>query len=359
VTNTIWAIIFGVGVAQGVFLIALTLALPFANRRAAHLLAALVAVLTFMIGNELLELFVGGAATVWLIPVGINMDLLLGPLVWLLVRAIHDPGTPTAARTWVHFIPFLIGVALWTFLIATRGHAAMSGPDGISPLVAIFVAIKAVIVLSYLIGVDRIFAQGAQVAGAARTQRSFGLLRTGVRGFVVLVALIYLNFFLFYFGVPSVPDSDHVGSLLLALSIYSFTIVVIRHPRLLGTRPVPESNPEWTARIRARFEDHKCHLDPELSLGDLARDLGLSDNQLSEILNGELGESFADLLARYRLAEFEALCRADPEGRRSVLELALDAGFNSKASFYRVFQAVHQITPSAYREQVGQKISPS
>ena len=46
----------------------------------------------------------------------------------------------------------------------------------------------------------------------------------------------------------------------------------------------------------------------------------------------------------------EAVAAAiDAGSQKDLLDLALDAGFSSKASFNRAFQAVYQVTPSAYR----------
>ena len=62
--------------------------------------------------------------------------------------------------------------------------------------------------------------------------------------------------------------------------------------------------------------------------------------------------SFYDLVARYRLNEFERLARDAGNRGRSVLELAYDAGFNSKASFYRLFRRVHGTTPTAFLKEI-------
>jgi AraC-like DNA-binding protein len=67
------------------------------------------------------------------------------------------------------------------------------------------------------------------------------------------------------------------------------------------------------------------------------------------VLNEGLSTTFYALLSRHRLAEFERLARDPALRKRTVLELALQAGFNSKASFYRVFRQAHGTTPSAYR----------
>ena len=166
-----------------------------------------------------------------------------------------------------------------------------------------------------------------------------------------VAGLIYANFFLGFFGFP-VPDSDAVGSVILALMIYFFSGIVLWKPQILSVRPRSSPASKFDNEIQAlcqHLETTKPFLDANLSLHGLAKDLGLSENRLSAILNQGMNTSFYELLSQYRLQEFERLA-ADPDQRtRPVLELALAAGFNSKASFYRVFQRNHDTTPSAFR----------
>ena len=68
------------------------------------------------------------------------------------------------------------------------------------------------------------------------------------------------------------------------------------------------------------------------------------------MINEGLGTTFYDLVSRYRLAHFERLAGDEALRDRTVLDLAFESGFNSKASFYRVFRRVHDTTPSAYRK---------
>ena len=110
-------------------------------------------------------------------------------------------------------------------------------------------------------------------------------------------------------------------------------------------------------RRRAGAETTACDHAPDSSRTaarrpDLAGTLGWSENRLSAVIGEGLGTTFYALLNRYRLGEFERLAR-DPELRhRSVLELAYEAGFNSKASFYRVFRESHGTTPTAFRKAI-------
>ena len=63
--------------------------------------------------------------------------------------------------------------------------------------------------------------------------------------------------------------------------------------------------------------------------------------------------NFYEFVNIHRVEEVKALMK-DPENRgQKNYELAYDAGFNSKASFYRIFKQFTNQTPSEYRTEVG------
>jgi AraC-like DNA-binding protein len=104
---------------------------------------------------------------------------------------------------------------------------------------------------------------------------------------------------------------------------------------------------QWANEVRAQG----WASDPELSLALLARRLGTNSNHLSRALNDGLGMNFATFINRLRS---EAVAAAiDAGDGRDLLDLALDAGFSSKASFNRAFLACHGMTPSAYRRRAA------
>lgn len=108
---------------------------------------------------------------------------------------------------------------------------------------------------------------------------------------------------------------------------------------------------DWAATVAPwveRFERERLYLDPDLTLSSLARALATNSSTLSKAINRGLGTNFNSFVNQYRV---EAVLRllADPNEDRSLLELALACGFNSKTSFNRSFRAHTGLTPSAWR----------
>ncbi len=104
-------------------------------------------------------------------------------------------------------------------------------------------------------------------------------------------------------------------------------------------------------RLDALMETDKLYLDPELSLTSLAEQLAVSSKELSLVINESKQKGFNDYLNGWRVRETARLL-SHPEHRGAgLLEIAFDAGFNSKATFNRVFKQSTGMTPSQYRQE--------
>ena len=90
--------------------------------------------------------------------------------------------------------------------------------------------------------------------------------------------------------------------------------------------------------------------DPDLTAPLLARHLATNTTYLSRALNDGLGQNFNEFVNRIRVRAVQAEL-AQSKSDRDVLSIALDAGFNSKASFNRVFKRLTGQTPTEFRRQ--------
>jgi AraC-like DNA-binding protein len=97
-------------------------------------------------------------------------------------------------------------------------------------------------------------------------------------------------------------------------------------------------------------ERDALYRDAELTLDRLAAHVGLPANTVSQVINAGLHQSFSDVVNGYRLAEVRRRLADADAGGATLLTVALDAGFNSKTTFNRVFKERTGLTPREYRE---------
>ena len=107
--------------------------------------------------------------------------------------------------------------------------------------------------------------------------------------------------------------------------------------------------------IRELFEKDQIYHQPDLKVQDLARQLGVTNHNISQALNEAAGKSFYDFVNDYRLQYFQKQL-ADPKKKQfTILALGMDSGFNSKASINRVFKKRLGETPRQYQQRMLSK----
>ena len=99
--------------------------------------------------------------------------------------------------------------------------------------------------------------------------------------------------------------------------------------------------------ITSYFEEHQAFLQPDLNLSSLSDNLGYTRNQVSYVINHALGRSFYDFVNGQRI-QYVIQQMESTESKPSILEMAINAGFNSVSGFYSAFKKQTGVTPAQY-----------
>ena len=127
-------------------------------------------------------------------------------------------------------------------------------------------------------------------------------------------------------------------------------------PASSAKKPQKSFNSELTAKVdsvREYMEIKKPFLNPELNLVDLANDLDMSRAQLSEVINAGFAKNFNDFINEYRISAFKAALQEGRQEKLSLLGIAFECGFNSKATFNRVFKKFANTSPTEYPQSLN------
>lgn len=121
---------------------------------------------------------------------------------------------------------------------------------------------------------------------------------------------------------------------------------------------IPEGWEEWETKFKQLIEQQHPHLNPELSLSELARLMGTHPQTVSRMINIGFGQNFNDCINALRVREVQAKIKAGEHQRHTLISLALDCGFNSKATFNRAFKKHTSLTPKEWMDQNSVTDSP-
>jgi len=117
-----------------------------------------------------------------------------------------------------------------------------------------------------------------------------------------------------------------------------------------GSRLKESEGEQYAEKLLDYMKSSSPYLNPELTLSQLAGELGISSHFLSQVVNEKLGLNFFDFINRYRVEEFKERASDPKYDNYSLLGIALDCGFNSKSAFNRIFKQKTGLTPSQFKK---------
>lgn len=100
--------------------------------------------------------------------------------------------------------------------------------------------------------------------------------------------------------------------------------------------------------LQTMMAEKKLYQQPELTLSQLAQSLGVSNHQLSQLLNETFNKSFYQYVNELRVEQAKKLLLSE---NMAIVDIAQTAGFNSKPSFYKAFKSSTGLTPGEFRKQ--------
>ncbi|MEQ8705119.1 MAG: AraC family transcriptional regulator [Phaeodactylibacter sp.] len=288
----------------------------------------------------------------------INFSLSLGPLFYFFVRSRIQPSFRLQRRHLPHFIlPVLQFLFYLSIGFRSAAYKSWIWREVIAPCGQfIEEGLLIVLALGYLgaayrmlHGVPELFWKGPVYRWLRRFNISLAFLFLISSGYEILDWVLYgfFEYNLFNMEWVAFPLKLSYAGISLLIGYHAY---LYQHQSLIlpeaQTKP-PAEAPELSARIDALLEENKPYLDPELSLEAFAKLLGVHRNTVSKVLSSR-GESFRGLVNRYRVEEFIRLVQEGQHEHLTLLAIAFESGFNSKASFNRAFKGHTGSSPTAF-----------
>lgn len=175
---------------------------------------------------------------------------------------------------------------------------------------------------------------------------------------IVINNIFFLALMFSYFNTEiTAGEIARIRTLLGLVFIYLVTTSLFRvYPQTLfkdsASSPLNAADQALADKITGLLEYEKIYHESGYSRSDLAKELGVSEYQASNVINAHFGKSLPQLLNEYRVEDAKRLLE---ETGADVKVIAEETGFNSIATFNRVFRDITGHTPSAYRKNFVKK----
>lgn len=357
-----------IGAANGI-LLSLLVWFTAPRQVSSRLLAILITLLAIRLGPYILGYAGAYDAHPWLTFFPLDFSFAFGPLLWMYVHALTHGKLPASWE--VHLAPVGLQALYWVVCFLLPLEAKWQWYTGlhlhvVAPIGAAGGLISAAAYLlaswraanRYKHWLDRRFANKdeARLGGLRLLLVAFGISLAVTSGFAIVSWVITpLDYFARF------PLMIVFALLTYTLGLVGWKHASVEFPFITGDAvqdpPIPveaQAAPEHpyreqAERWRERFIISGWWREPDLDLAGVAEKLATTPRTLSRTLSEGLGQNFREFIGRIRI-EAAAKLLADPAETRSILQLAFEVGFNSKASFNRAFQLYCGKTPTEFRK---------
>ncbi|BFP43354.1 hypothetical protein FGF1_41990 [Flavobacteriaceae bacterium GF1] len=308
----------------------------------------------------------------------ITLSVAIAPLIYLYVKSVTMSEFQFRKKDWLHFIP-AISIIVYRIIIYTY-DASQSGfsetQNGylkihldeafVLPIYDVFGYFQNFLYLAFTFQLFYFYRKKIK----EYFSNIYKLELNWILSFLILYSILYFYGFVQTLIAEFVMELNYMqrwwmvlltGVVIVYVGIkgyftdttklkklnFSFapTRVSIPEAPSLSSKAVTE---EAVNQLKTLMESQKPYLNPELNLADLSELANMNRAQLSETINSGFGKNFNDFINQYRIDEFKKMLEANKQNKLSLLGMAFDCGFNSKATFNRVFKKITQLSPTDY-----------
>ncbi len=168
---------------------------------------------------------------------------------------------------------------------------------------------------------------------------------------VSVLATALFIYLIAYFGLRAAIRQQAIALIQQVILPPEVPRLVAEHPADQELSNISEDEAVYLqTRLEALIETERPYLRDDLRLFDLASRLDTSTHKLSELINRVMATSFYDLINKHRIAAAKqrlSRFRVDNQ-RETILAIALETGFKSQSSFYRIFKKHTGMTPAQF-----------
>jgi AraC-like DNA-binding protein len=369
-----WTVLLLFAAAQGLFLALVLYTQQRGNRRANRVLALLILLFSLRLVETvgywtkyLLEF-----PHFWLTTV--SFSFLFGTLLYFYAKFLTSENVKLSKRDLLHFLPFALYLGWLISFYRLSGEIKLRMLQRILAVenfevpwpyfVLFLLQISHMLLYTWLtLRLLKAHSQSVKGNGLSLEKISLNWLRRLTTGFGSFVLLMLLYVIWLQLGFPYSRAVDALVLIAMAGQIYIIGYMTLRQPEIFSGTLAIKNSPKYEkstltparaeiylSKLLQLMETEKLFTNSDLKLQDLAHKLNLSPHHLSQIINEQCRQNFFDFLNQYRIAEAKRYLTHPEKQNYTILSIALEVGFNNKASFNTAFKKHTGMTPSQFRD---------
>lgn len=301
-----------------------------------------------------------------------------GPLLYLYVRFMTDPGRKFNWLALLHFIPFVVFLTvsvIFRELPLMKDLRNFFNPDR-------FISLRIVYSTCFFLSVTVYSLLAFVLIG--KHQRKLKDLVSYTSGVITLnwLKVLSISYYVTFLALFILGGLNMIGNFIpfdpyfvvfgfITIFSFAFSFYAIRQPVIYGheVSVIDDENngretekyvrsglrdkqaEEYLEKLISVMETDKPYLNRNLSIQDLSQLTGISRHYITQVLNEKHGKNFFTFINEYRVKDVISRFNDPKNNHFTILAIAFDAGFNSKTTFNSIFKSLTGVTPSEYREK--------
>ena len=301
--------------------------------------------------------------------------LLIGPVIYFYTKSLLNPSFKISKKEWYHLIPaiayliYSLIIFITDKLILDEFYFYADGRD--KDLKMWYQLVGFASILFYLIKSLQKYKLYKKVIFDTVSYADSILFKWIQNFLFAFLILIILRILFFIFNEQWAEFGSHFWYF-LSFAFVSFYISLngyenaIKSSAIIGQKittnflPQEEQNTYknididfWKTKILQLIEVEKIYENPKLTLSDVSKLLETNTKIVSNSINSGFEMNFNDFINQYRIeAVKEKLVNGDHK-TTTLLGIAFDCGFNSKATFNRAFKKSTSVSPKEFLKNLA------
>ena len=298
---------------------------------------------------------------------------LIGPVIYFYTRTLLNPSFTFSRKDWIHWIPAILYL-LYSLVIFVVDKMVLEEyyfyADGRDKNLAPWYQVAGLVsMFLYLIMSLRYYYRYKKLTVHMVSYADSVQYKWMQHFFIVFIIILLLRVLFFILN----PEWGEFGSKFWYYLCFSFLFYyiaingysnTIRHTIDVDSTMLEDENLEgttsknniiesqeldtWKSRLTQLILKEKLYENPRLTLSDVAEQLETYPKMISQMVNQGFGMNFNEFVNFHRVEAVKQRLQLGEQTSKTLLSIALDSGFNSKATFNRAFKKHTSLSPKEY-----------
>ncbi len=319
------------------------------KNKSTYFLAALLFVISVRVTKSVFLTFYSDISSAF-VGVGLTACFLIGPFLYLHIKAAIKSDSVRGWTWLIHIIPVIIFMIIISIVYPYREYSELWRRLPPRPLGIILLLQWTIYVIAAIFqardSFKKIFFKTKNI-----TTQDFWIINIVIGGFLIWLAYNTTMYTSYIVGALSFSFIFYITLSIWFLKRRKSTLSFLAPQVKYANKKIDALKVKTIAdTLKSLFEEKQIHLNKNLKLSDVAKELQISSHSLSQYLNENVGMSFSNYINVYRIAIAEQVLQSNTI--HTLEAIGNQCGFTSNSTFYAAFKKQKSTTPAQYKKSL-------